>query len=259
MYLLKKVYYNGQRRADRTGTGTWGLFAERLAIDLRFNRAPLITTKKLNLKPLLTELSWFLLGETDTDWLHQRGVTLWDPWAKADGTIGPLYGYQWRRWGGDPELDQLKEAVRLIEADPTSRRILVSAWNVSDLNEMVLPPCPVMFQFYVANGELSCHVYQRSADVFLGLPFDIAQYGILTQLVAHQTGLRPGRLVFSFGDLHLYTNHEIQARAQLSREPKLSSGIIEFDPDASIDNFSPEKLTITGYDPYPAIHGKVSV
>ena len=254
--LLKKVRHEGISRPDRTGVGTYSLFGERLEIQL--SSAPVLTTKHMNLKPLLTELAWFLKGDTTTDYLHEHDVKLWDPWADEEGSVGPIYGKQWRKWGIH-QLDQLSEVVTEIELNPFSRRLVVSAWNVEDLPAMALPPCPVMFQFYVDDfAGLSCHVYQRSADIFLGLPFDLAQYGILTQLIAQQTGLYPGRLIFSFGDLHLYKNHLAQADQQLKRTPLERPGI-KFKPGTTIDNFEPDSVKITNYNFHPAIHGKVAI
>lgn len=251
--LLRKVRHQGHPRGDRTGVGTLSLFGERLEIDLAY--APVLTTKEIKLKPLLTELAWFLRGETTTDYLHSHAVKLWDPWADADGSVGPIYGYQWRHWGGD----QLRTIVDEIANNPMSRRLVVSAWNVADLPSMALPPCPISFQFYVdTDAGLSCHVYQRSADAFLGLPFDLAQYGILTQLIAQEVGLFPDRLIFSFGDLHIYNNHLEQVDLQLTRAPHPRPEIW-ISEGTTIDNFYPEAVELINYDHDPAIFGKVAV
>ena len=254
--LLAHVLMAGVPRDDRTGVGTRSIFGASLMEDLRDGRLPLLTTKKMNLKPLLTELEWFLTGSTNTAYLHDRGVKLWDPWAKPDGSVGPIYGAQWRSWNG--YIDQLAEAVELLKTDPTSRRILVSAWNVEDLPDMALPPCPVLFQFYAQHDELSMLVFQRSGDVFLGVPFDLAQYSILTYIVSEMVGMTPGAIKFVFGDLHLYNNHVSQAEALLERAP-FESPTIELRAGTTINNFTADTVTIHNYESHGPLIGKVAI
>lgn len=258
--LMRDVLEHGARKSDRTGTGTLSVFAPQLRFDLGAG-FPLLTTKKLHIKSIVHELIWFLAGSTNTKYLRECGVTIWDEWADKDGNLGPVYGYQWRSWpaadGG--AIDQIKEAVRLLKTDPNSRRIIVSAWNVADIPKMALAPCHAFFQFYVAAGRLSCHMYQRSADVFLGVPFNIASYALLTHMVAQVTDLVPHELVISFGDAHLYLNHLDQAREQLKRQarplPKL-----KLNPEIkSIFDFRFEDVAIEGYDPHPAIAAPIAV
>ena len=218
--LLDHVLTRGVEKSDRTGTGTLSTFGYQMRFDLR-EGFPLLTTKKLHTRSIIAELLWFIQGSTNVKWLHEQGVTIWDEWADADGELGPIYGYQWRSWptpAGD-HVDQLAGVIKSIKASPDSRRHIVSAWNVADLADMALPPCHTMFQFYVAQGRLSCQLYQRSADIFLGVPFNIASYALLTMMVAQVTGLQPGDFVHSFGDAHLYLNHLEQADAQLARKP----------------------------------------
>src|SRR6478609_2357397 len=218
--LLEKVLREGAEKRDRTGTGTRSIFGHQMRFDLA-DGFPLVTTKKVHLKSIIYELLWFLRGETNVRWLQEHGVTIWDEWADGNGELGPVYGYQWRSWPTqvDGTIDQIANLVRDIKANPDSRRLIVTAWNPADIPRMALPPCHCLFQFYVAEGKLSCQLYQRSADIFLGVPFNIASYALLTMMVAQVTGLAPGDFVHSFGDAHLYLNHLEQADAQLSRKP----------------------------------------
>ena len=263
--LLREVYEHGAVKGDRTGTGVRSLFGRQLRFDLGAG-FPLVTTKKVHLKSIIHELLWFIAGETNARTLNEKGVTIWDEWADEDGDLGPIYGKQWRSWRVAPEdehgertIDQLAEVIDEIRGDPDSRRLLVSAWNVADLPDMALPPCHVLFQFYVSGGKLSCQLYQRSADVFLGLPFNIASYALLTMMVAQVTGLRPGDFVHTLGDAHLYDNHLEQAQVQLAREPRPLPQM-RLDPSVtSIDDFRYEHFTLEGYDPHPHIPAPVAV
>src|SRR6188472_4047705 len=218
--LLQRILDDGVEKSDRTGTGTRSVFGHQMRFDLR-QGFPLVTTKKIHTRSVFAELLWFLRGDTNVKWLQDRGVTIWDEWADSDGDLGPIYGYQWRSWPAPDgrHVDQIAQVIEQIRTDPDGRRHIVSAWNVADIPDMALAPCHTMFQFYVAGGRLSCQLYQRSADVFLGVPFNIASYALLTLMMAQATGLEPGEFVHTFGDVHLYLNHVDQAREQLSREP----------------------------------------
>ncbi len=258
--LLRQILDRGVEKADRTGTGTLSLFGHQMRFDLRAS-FPLMTTKKLHLKSIVHELVWFLSGSTNVAYLRQNGVTIWDEWADAEGELGPVYGHQWRSWpardGG--EIDQIARLIEGIRSNPDSRRHIVSAWNPADLDRMALPPCHALFQFYVARGELSCQLYQRSADVFLGVPFNIASYALLCAMVAQVTGLRPGEFVHTFGDVHLYLNHLDQAREQLAREPRALPRL-ELNPEVrSIFDFRFEDVTFNGYEPHPAIRAPIAI
>lgn len=258
--LLCHILENGAEKTDRTGTGTKSVFGHQM----RFNLSegfPLLTTKKLHLKSIIYELLWFLRGDTNAKWLQERGVRIWNEWANEDGDLGHIYGYQWRSWpaydGGC--IDQISEVVETLKKNPDSRRILVSAWNVADLDNMNLPPCHVLFQFYVANGRLSLQLYQRSADTFLGVPFNIASYALLLQMMAQVTDLEVGDFVYTTGDTHLYLNHIEQAQLQLSRIPK-PLPTMRLNPKVkSIFDFKFEDFTLENYDPYPHIAGEVSI
>lgn len=258
--LLDHILTNGTDKSDRTGTGTRSVFG----YQMRFNMAdgfPLVTTKKLHLKSIIHELLWFLKGDTNVKYLQDNGVRIWNEWADPDGDLGHIYGYQWRSWpdynGGS--IDQIREAVETIKHNPDSRRIIVSAWNVADLPNMNLPPCHAFFQFYVADGKLSLQLYQRSADSFLGVPFNIASYALLLQMMAQVTGLEAGDFVHTFGDAHLYMNHLDQARLQLTREPRPLPKMI-INPDVKdIFDFKYEDFQLEGYDPHPHIKAEVSV
>ena len=258
--LMRLVRDHGARKADRTGTGTLSVFGHQMRFDLR-EGFPLVTTKKVHLKSVVHELLWFLRGDTNTAYLREHGVSIWDEWADPQGELGPVYGKQWRSWpapdGGS--IDQIAEAVRLLRTQPDSRRIIVSAWNVGELGKMALMPCHAFFQFYVAEGRLSCQLYQRSADIFLGVPFNIASYALLTHMVAEQCDLGVGEFIWTGGDCHLYVNHVEQARLQLSREPlPLPTLTIKRRPD-SIFDYRFEDFEITGYQSHPAIKAPIAV
>jgi thymidylate synthase len=258
--LLKRILNEGVQKSDRTGTGTISIFGHQMRFDLS-EGFPLMTTKKLHVKSIIHELLWFLAGDTNIKYLRDNGVRIWDEWANESGDLGPVYGYQWRSWH-TPDgrvIDQIANVVEQIKKNPDGRRHIVTAWNPGDVDKMALPPCHCLFQFYVADGKLSCQLYQRSADVFLGVPFNIASYALLTMMVAQVCGLRPGEFVHTFGDVHIYNNHFDQVRLQLSREarplPKM-----EIDPTVTdIFAFRYDHFTLVGYDPHPAIKGDVSV
>ncbi len=258
--LMRHVRDHGTRKEDRTGTGTVSVFGHQMRFDLA-DGFPLVTTKKCHLRSIIHELLWFLKGETNLRYLHDNKVTIWDEWADADGNLGPVYGYQWRSWPTPDgrHIDQISEVVRQIRTTPDSRRIIVSAWNVADIENMALPPCHAFFQFYVADGRLSCQLYQRSADIFLGVPFNIASYALLTLMMAQVTGLQAGDFVHTFGDAHLYLNHLEQTDLQLSREPR-PLPTMRLNPD--IDDllaFSFDDFELQGYDPHPHIKAPVAV
>ena len=258
--LLQYVLDHGQKKEDRTGTGTLSIFGYQMRFDLQ-KGFPLLTTKKLHTKSIFHELIWFLKGETNIKYLKENGVSIWDEWADADGNLGPVYGAQWRKWQGidGNTYDQITQVIDQIRTKPDSRRLIVSAWNVPFIEKMALPPCHCLFQFYVANGELSCQLYQRSADIFLGVPFNIASYALLTHMIAQVTGLKPGTFVHTLGDAHLYLNHREQAQLQLTREPK-ALPVLTLNPERrSIFDFRFEDITISGYDPDPAIKAPIAV
>jgi len=259
--LLRLVLDQGKPTADRTGTGTLSLFGAQARFDLR-DQFPLLTTKKVHFRSVLHELLWFLRGDTNVAYLRAQGVTIWDEWADADGDLGPVYGKQWRRWEGAPgavPIDQVAAVIERLHTDPHSRRLIVSAWNPVDVPQMALPPCHTLFQLYVQDGELSCQLYQRSADLFLGVPFNIASYALLTRMIAQVTGFRPGDFVHTFGDLHLYQNHLDQARLQLTREPRPLPRLHLNPAIRSIDGFCEGDFTLEGYDPHPAIKAPIAV
>jgi thymidylate synthase len=258
--LLRLIIAKGVDRGDRTGTGTRSIFGHQMRFDLR-RGFPLLTTKKVHLKSIVYELLWFLRGETNVRWLQERGVTIWDEWADPNGDLGPVYGSQWRSWpdGKGGTIDQIAGVVHSIKTKPESRRHIVSAWNPAEVDEMALPPCHCLFQFYVAEGRLSCQLYQRSADVFLGVPFNIASYALLTLMVAQVTGLEPGEFVHSFGDVHLYSNHMDQAAEQLQRAPRPLPRMT-LNPDrTTLEAFEYDDFMLTGYDPLPAIKAPIAV
>ncbi len=257
--LLRLVLERGSFKADRTGTGTWSLFGAQARFDLRHS-FPLLTTKKLHLKSIIYELLWFLRGDTNVRWLQQHGVTIWDEWADPEGELGPVYGKQWRSWAtpGGGTIDQIANVVRSIRENPESRRHIVSAWNPADVDDMALPPCHCLFQFYVADGRLSCQLYQRSADVFLGLPFNIASYALLTHMVAEVTGLLAGEFVHTIGDAHLYLNHLEQAHRQLAREP-YPFPTLALVKRSDIFAFEADDVTIEGYKAHPAIRAPIAI
>jgi thymidylate synthase len=258
--LLKHVLESGTEKSDRTGTGTLSVFGYQMRFDLR-SGFPLMTTKKLHLKSIIYELLWFLNGDTNIKYLNNHNVNIWNEWADKDGDLGHIYGFQWRSWpdyhGGS--IDQIAEVIQSIKNNPDSRRHIVSAWNVADIKNMALPPCHVLFQFYVAGGKLSCQLYQRSADIFLGVPFNIASYALLLLMVAQVTGLEPGEFVHTFGDAHIYKNHIEQVKLQLGRMPK-PLPVMNLNPLVKdIHGFSFEDFTLVGYDPHPHIKGAISV
>src|SRR5687768_17429452 len=258
--LLRLVLENGKFKGDRTGTGTYAVFGAQARFPLR-ETFPLLTTKKLHLKSILYELLWFLRGESNVRWLQERGVSIWDEWADEKGELGPVYGYQWRHWRtpGGGEIDQISNVVHSLRKKPDSRRHIVSAWNPADVERMALPPCHALFQFYVADGRLSCQMYQRSADLFLGVPFNIASYALLTRMVAQVTGLAPGEFVLTLGDAHLYLNHLEQAREQLGRAPRPFPRM-RLNPEVrELLDFRFEDFTLEEYEPHPAIKAPIAV
>ena len=257
--LLSRVLDEGVRQADRTGVGTLSVFGHQDRYDLS-KGLPVVTTKRVHLKSVVAELLWFIAGETNAGQLRARGATIWDEWADADGELGPIYGRQWRAWPTENgPVDQLARVVEAIKSDPASRRHIVSAWNVGELDKMALPPCHLLMQFHVAAGRLSCQVYQRSADVFLGVPFNIASYAILTHMVAHAAGLEPGTLVHTLGDAHLYLNHLDQARLQLTREPRPLPRLSLADAPRDLFAIGAEHIVVEGYDPHPTIKAPIAV
>ncbi len=258
--LLNRIFDEGVEKGDRTGTGTTSVFGHQLRFDLA-EGFPLLTTKKLHLRSIIHELLWFLQGDTNTAYLKENGVGIWDEWADEEGNLGPVYGHQWRSWG-TPDggtIDQVSQLIEQIRETPDSRRLIVSAWNVGELESMALPPCHLLYQFYVAEGKLSCQLYQRSADVFLGVPFNIASYSLLLLMVAQVTGLEPGDFVHTFGDVHLYSNHIEQARLQLSREPRELPGMKLNSEIDDIFAFRFEDFQLEDYDPHPHIKAPVAV
>ena len=258
--LMRHVMAHGTDKTDRTGTGTRSVFGHQMRFDLT-EGFPLVTTKKVHLKSIIYELLWFIQGNTNNNWLKERGVSIWNEWAREDGSLGPIYGHQWRSWpdndGGS--IDQLSQVMEQIKQTPDSRRIIVSAWNVADIPKMALPPCHAFFQFYVANGELSCQLYQRSADIFLGVPFNIASYALLTHMIAQQTGLVAKEFIWTGGDCHLYTNHFEQVQTQLEREPyPLPKLVIKRKPD-SIFDYQFEDFEVVDYQSHAPIRAQVAV
>jgi thymidylate synthase len=258
--LLRTVLETGSDRPDRTGTGTRSIFGHQMRFDLS-RGFPLLTTKKLHVKSIVYELLWFLRGDTNVRWLQQHGVKIWDEWADANGDLGPVYGSQWRSWpdGKGGSIDQIAKLVESIRTKPESRRHIVTAWNPAEVDEMALPPCHCLFQFYVADGRLSCQLYQRSGDIFLGVPFNIASYALFTHMMAQVTGLAVGDFVHTFGDAHLYSNHVQQAHEQLSRTPRPLPRLTLNPDKTSIFDFAFEDFMFTGYDPYPHIKAEVAV
>ncbi len=258
--LMRHVLATGADKSDRTGTGTRSVFGYQMRFDLS-QGFPLLTTKKLHLRSIIHELLWFLKGETNTAYLKEHNVTIWDEWANANGDLGPVYGYQWRSWPAPDgnHIDQITDVIKQIKNNPDSRRLIVSAWNVADIPKMALAPCHAFFQFYVANGRLSCQLYQRSADIFLGVPFNIASYALLTMMVAQTCGLQTGDFIHTLGDAHLYSNHLEQTREQLTREPR-ATPTMQLNPDVrDLFAFKFEDFTLGNYDPHPAIKAPIAV
>lgn len=258
--LCERVLTEGVQKTDRTGTGTISVFGHQMRFDLR-DGFPLLTTKKLHLPSIVHELLWFISGDTNVGYLQDHGVKIWDAWADEHGELGPVYGKQWRSWEAPDgrTLDQLQDVVREIRRNPDSRRLIVSAWNPADLERMALPPCHLLFQFYVADGKLSCQLYQRSADVFLGVPFNIASYALLTHLIAHTSGLEVGEFVHTIGDAHIYLDHRKQVMEQLARDPRPLPTLVLNSQVREVTGFEVGDITFVGYDPHPHIKGKVSV
>ncbi len=258
--FMRHVYEHGVAKTDRTGTGTKSVFGHQMRFDLT-QGFPLVTTKKLHTKSIVYELLWFLRGDSNVKWLQERGVSIWNEWARADGDLGPVYGVQWRAWptpdGG--HVDQIAQVIETLKKNPDSRRIIVSAWNVGEIPQMALPPCHAFFQFYVAEGKLSCQLYQRSADIFLGVPFNIASYALLTHMVAQQCDLEVGDFIWTGGDCHIYTNHFEQVQTQLAREARPYPKLVIARKPASIFDYAYEDFAFEGYDPHPAIKAPVAV
>jgi thymidylate synthase len=258
--LMRHVLAHGTHKSDRTGTGTMSVFGHQMRFDLQ-QGFPVVTTKKLHLKSIIYELLWFLQGSTNNNWLKERGVSIWNEWAKDDGELGPIYGYQWRSWptpnGG--HVDQISQLMEQIKNNPDSRRLIVSAWNVAEIPNMALPPCHAFFQFYVADGKLSCQLYQRSADIFLGVPFNIASYSLLTHMIAQQAGLAPGEFIWTGGDCHLYSNHLEQVQLQLSRDPLPLPQLAIHRQPKSIFDYEYEDFELVNYQCHPAIKAPVAV
>ena len=258
--LLRRILAEGHGKADRTGTGTLSVFGHQMRFDLG-QGFPLVTTKRVHLKSIVHELVWFLRGDTNVEYLRQNGVTIWDEWADEHGDLGPVYGRQWRSWegAGGRVVDQIAAVQDEVRRNPDSRRLVVTAWNPAELDRMALAPCHCLFQFYVAEGRLSCQLYQRSGDAFLGVPFNIASYALLTHMMAQATGLRPGEFVHTLGDAHLYLNHLDQARLQLTREPRVLPRLVLNPQVSSVLDFAFEDVAVEGYDPAPAIRAPVAV
>ncbi|MHB1141176.1 MAG: thymidylate synthase [Sulfuricaulis sp.] len=258
--LMRHVMHHGVRKDDRTGTGTLSVFGHQMRFDLT-QGFPLLTTKKVHTRSIIHELLWFLRGDTNIRYLKENGVSIWDEWADANGDLGPVYGSQWRSWPAPDgrRIDQISEVVRDIRQNPDSRRLIVSAWNVAEIGHMALPPCHLLFQFYVAHGRLSCQLYQRSADIFLGVPFNIASYALLTMMIAQVTGLKPGEFIHTLGDAHLYLNHLEQAQTQLTREPRPLPSMRLNPERTSLFDFTFDDFELLNYDPHPAIKAPVAV
>ncbi len=258
--MMRHVLEHGARKTDRTGTGTLSVFGHQMRFDLA-EGFPLVTTKRVHTKSIFYELLWFLRGETNVRWLQERGVTIWDEWADEQGELGPVYGKQWRSWGTPDgrSIDQMARVVEQLRSDPDSRRIIVSAWNVGELGQMALAPCHAFFQFYVADGRLSCHLFQRSADIFLGVPFNVASYALLTHMLAQQCDLVPGEFIWTGGDCHLYVNHLEQARLQLSRQPHPLPRLVLRRRPASLFDYEFDDIEVAGYEYHPAIKARVAI
>jgi thymidylate synthase len=258
--LLDHVLKKGVEKSDRTGTGTISVFGHQMRFNLD-QGFPLLTTKKLHLKSIIHELLWFIQGSTNVKYLKENGVRIWNEWADEEGNLGPIYGFQWRSWPtqGGHHVDQLKQVIHSIKENPDSRRHIVSAWNVGQLDEMALPPCHILFQFYVADGKLSCQLYQRSADIFLGVPFNIASYALMLLMMARETGLQPGEFIHTLGDAHIYLNHLEQVKLQLTREPRELPQLVLNPEKKSIFDFEYDDFQLINYNPHPHIKGKISV